>query len=400
MAFYRRPSPLELTYIAQDSTHGSPVVNQYVIEGDGDLSLTEMTHAVHAAARQFPEARLRLLGRGPWRAWHDDGALPRVAEVDARDWDGLSGEAAPCLGAPLNVRTGPVCEVILLRGASLRVLFRTHHGVTDGAGTLFFIRQVFAALRGAPLTAPASCLTEWDVATREPPVAKTVALGGCTPVYRHGSVPWEPGCRWQRFTIDGVPAGLGGKVMAVVAGWARQTGAQRLIFRMPADLRRYLPDDAFTSANCSSALDLEVPVDASPKRMQQAIVTAMRQRQDLATLVPALRWLRWLPLSMLRPNPVVTQKTHAGGRYGYSCTITNLGRLAPDDISGAGFRGTLLFGVPIPLELTPLYIAFIQVGKRTAMHVAIPKALGTADDLASLCEALREALAGNSGTSE
>lgn len=388
MAFYRRPSPLELTYIAQDSTLVSPVVNQYLIEGDGHVSLEALAQAVKIAALAFPDCRLRLKGYGAWRAWHDDGALPGVFEVDGSRWDGLSGDGAPCLGAPLNVRTGPVCEVVLVRGTPLRILFRTHHGVTDGAGTLFFMRQVFAALRDTPVQRPELHVTEWEVASGQPTVSKLVTLGDCEPVFRNATLAWEPGCHWRRFTLDSTPAGIGGKIMAVVARWGRETDISRLVFRMPSDLRRYLPDKAFSSANCSSALDLDVPLDADHKKMQQAIVSAMRNKQDLATLVPALRFLKWLPLAMLRPTDKLKRRIHALGLYNYTCTVTNLGRIDPATLSTADFQCRTMFGVPIPLELTPLYIAFVQVGTSMSMHVAIPRAVGTREDLEELCRRL------------
>jgi hypothetical protein len=385
MAYYRRPSPLELTYLAQDSEQGSPFVNQYIVEGTGSVSLPVLSAAVRLAAGAVPESRLRLQGYWRFRSWHDDGEWPHVLELDASDWDGLSGENAPLLGTRMDPRKGPVCEVALLRGPSTRILFRTHHACMDGAGTVYFIRQVFKALRHEAVIPATSRLTEWDVARMHEPVARDVPLGGCSAPWPHSSPAWSPGCHWRRFMYPGRPSAIGGKMMAVINALAADSNANRVVVRMPADLRRYLDDGEFTASNCSAALDMDITGEHSPKKLQHSIIAAMRQKQDLASIVPAARHLHWFPLRMLKASEALKQKIHAAGSYNYSATVTNLGRLDPEHFSAPGFRCLAMFGVPIPLELTPLTIAFIQYEDNTAIHVSIPAALGSASDLHQLC---------------
>jgi hypothetical protein len=392
MAFYRKPSPLELTYLAQDSTDRSPFVNQYVIEGDGPLTLGELTAAVHHAAAAVPEARLRLRGHWAFRAWHDDGALPAVREVDATDWDGMSGSAAPFLGGPMNVRRGPVCEVVLLRGAPLRILFRTHHACMDGAGTLFFIRQVFTALGGEAPGSPTCKDTEWDVARRFDDVPRQVTLGGCPTPWKATLPAWTPGCHWRRFLYPGRPNAMGGKILAVINALAQEQQAPKVVIRMPADLRRYLEDGQFTASNCSAALDIDITGEHSPKKLQQMIISSMRQQQDLASILPAARQLHWFPLRLLRASDAVKQQLHGAGHYNYSATVTNLGKLDTSQFSAPCFTCTGMFGVPIPLELTPLTVAFIQYEEQTAIHVSIPAALGTPEDLQALSQRISDTL--------
>jgi len=392
MSVYRKPSPLELTYLAQDTAEKSPFVNQYVVEGCGPLTLAELASAVNAAAKAVPEARLRLRGHWKFRRWHDNGPLPAVRETDAHGWDGMSGENAPWLGQPMNPRTGPVCEVVLLHGDPQRILFRTHHACMDGAGTIFFIRQVFNALRGTPVQSPTCKDTEWDVARRLEDVPRQVTLGGCTTPWKATPPAWEAGCHWRRFLYPGRPNAMGGKVLAVINALAEEASASRVVIRMPADLRRYLDDGQFTASNCSAALDMDITGEHSPKKLQQMIISSMRQQQDLASIVPAARHLHWFPLRMLRANDALKAKLHAEGKYNYSATVTNLGKLDPEQFSAPSFRCTGLFGVPIALELTPLTVAFIQYEAHTAIHVSIPAALGTAQDLERLCKRISDTL--------
>ena len=392
MAFYRTPSPLELTYLAQDTAETSPFVNQYVIEGFGPLSLAELVVAVQTAATAVPEARLRLKGYWKFRAWHDDGLMPRVLEMDAGHWDGMSGENAPLLGNPMDPRTGHVCEVALLHGNPQRILFRTHHACMDGAGTIFFIKQVFNALRGDTVVSPNCRDSEWDVARRFDDVPRNVPLGGCHTPWNTQRPEWNRGCHWRRFLYPGRPNAMGGKVLAVINTLAEEVSAGKVIIRMPADLRRYLDDGQFTASNCSAALDIDITGEHSPKKLQQMIISSMRQQQDLASIIRAAKHLHWFPLRMLRASDTVKQRLHGAGTYNYSATVTNLGKLEPEQFSATSFQCTGLFGVPIALELTPLTIAFIQYDQHTAIHVSIPAALGTEKDLAQLCNRISETL--------
>jgi hypothetical protein len=182
---------------------------------------------------------------------------------------------------------------------------------------------------------------------------------------------------------------MGGKVLAVINALAQEASASRVVIRMPADLRRYLDDGEFTASNCSAALDIDITGEHSPKKLQQMIITSMRQQQDLASIIPAASQLHWFPLRLLRASDGVKARLHSAGTYNYSATVTNLGKLDPAQFSAPSFECIGLFGVPIALELTPITIAFIQYEAHTAIHVSIPAALGTEQDLADLCDRIR-----------
>lgn len=392
MAFYRRPSPLELTYIAADKPDYSPYVNQYFAEGEGDLDLASLKKAVAAAAAVVPETRLALKGHWGFRYWDDAGPLPQVSSIDASQWDGLSGTEAPILGARINVWTGPVCEVVLMEGTPRRILFRTHHACTDGAGTLFFMRQVFRFLRGEPLETPNSRITEWEVAQQEGPVEKTVKSGNCRPVFKNMALSYEGGCIWRRFLFPSKPAGIGGKIMSIVTALAKAQDIEKVLFRVPSNLRRYLPKEEFTASNCTGILDIDAAEAKTPQKMQQLIIGAMRNKQDLAMIKPATKWFHWLPFSMLRTNDRFNKAVHEKGVYSSTCMTTNMGMVDYREYECEQFKSVGMFGVPIPLELTPLYISFFQSEQGTWIHLGIPRSLGNEEDLRKLQATITERL--------
>lgn len=381
MAFYRRPSPLELTYLAADTPTYSPYVNQFFAEGVGDLDLQSLAKAVETVAAVMIEIRMKLKGHWRWRYWDSAGPLPHVYSVNAANWDGLSNEGAPIIGAPMNVRSGPVCEIVLLEGNPKRVLFRTHHACTDGAGTLFLMNQVFKVLRGEVPDAPNSCSTEWDVAQQEGPCEKKTPLGSCKPIFRNTQIPPIQGCIWKRVLYKGNASGITGKVMSVLASIASPAEDERLVFRIPADLRRYLPKGQFTASNCSSALDIEIGEDRTPRRLQQAIVTAMRTKQDIALIHPNARFLHWFPLRYLATPEKYRRKAYQENQFPYSCVITNVGVVPLESLSCAQFKCTGAYGVNIPLPLASLSVSFSLCKEGVWISIGIPRAIGTSTDL-------------------
>lgn len=387
MAFYRRPSPIELTYIAADTRTYSPYVNQFCAEGEGDLDLESLQRAVTEVAGFFVEIRMVLKGYLKWRYWDDEGTPPRVYAIDAPEWNGMTSEGVPVVGSPMNVRKGPVCEVILINGSPKRILFRTHHACTDGAGTLYLMDAVFKVLRGERPQPPNSRLTEWDVVQREGHQEKLTRLGASKPVFRNVSAPLDHGCIWQRFHFAGNVSGITGKVISILADMAAADANERFVVRIPADLRRYLPKGEFTGSNCSSALDLEIGQEHSPRKIQHAIIGAMRGKQDIALLHPNARFLRYFPLRMLKTPEKLRKQIYADNRFPYSAIVTNMGEIPMATFScPPRFQASSAFGVNIALPLAPFSISFFHCETGVWGSIGIPRAVGTQEDLARLCE--------------
>ncbi len=387
MAFYRRPSPIELTYIAADTPTYSPYVNQFFAEGEGDLDLASLQQAVAKVAEFFVEIRMVLKGYLKWRYWDDAGTPPRVYAMDAGRWDGMTNIDVPVVGSPMNVRSGPVCEVILLEGTPKRILFRTHHACTDGAGTRYLMDSVFSVLRGETPTPPNCRYTEWDVVKQQGHQEKQTKLGNSKPVFRNLAATLDVGCLWHRIHYTGSPSGLNGKILSVLADMANAQGDERFVVRIPADLRRYLPKGEFTGSNCSSALDLDIGQERSPKKIQQAIIGAMRTKQDIALLHPNAGFLQYFPLRMLKTPEKLRKQIYTDNRFPYSAIVTNMGEIPMATFSAPPrFQAHSAFGVNIALPLAPFSISFFHCETGVWMSIGIPRAVGTQEDLARLCD--------------
>ncbi len=54
------------------------------------------------------------------------------------------------LSETVSLREGPTCEVVIVHGNPLRLLFRSHHNVMDGRGTFVWMKDVLLNLTYFP----------------------------------------------------------------------------------------------------------------------------------------------------------------------------------------------------------------------------------------------------------
>ena len=395
MSFYRTPSPLEFSYIASDLPSGSFMVNQFFVHGEGRIDKATFEYAVRKAADANPGLRLRLKGIWGWRYWDDGGPYPRVEEIHAPDWDGTSSEHCPRLGERIDPRKDPLCQISLIHARQdLYVLFRSHHAIADGRGTLHFMHDVFRVLRGEEPVGSKGRLTEWDIALREERPPRPIVEGGSLPVLKCDKHPGERGCRWQLFSWNGDQNKLTAKLIFALSQMAwEHHGEGKVLWRIPADLRRYMKDDeGFSTANCTGALDMEITPDTSINQIRSKIVKAMRQKEDLSPFAENQKIARWLPGSMFRQSAESLQKLHEGGRYRMTGILSNMGDVGEELFQCEGFTPKSLFGAPIAFENRPIFVGTSSKGKETFIFIGVPKALASQQDLKSFCDLLAERL--------
>ena len=397
MSFYRIPSPLEFTYIAADLPHYSPIVNQFFVIGEGDVEADRLRAALAVAVEANPGFKLRLSGYWGWRRWVE-GLVPTVEELDAPDWDSVTSDNAPLLGNPIDLRHESPCQIAKIRTASgLHILFRTHHAITDGRGTVHLMNEVFRVLRGEAPMGSASKMTEWDIAMREERPELTIAVSDdCLPVIK-GSVREElSGCQWARFDWKGDKNKFAAKMIYACTQLAYQHFDEgRVAFRIPADLRRYMSEEeGFTVANCSGAIDLEVSKDTKLNEIRSQIVRAMRQKMDLAPFRDNHKYAKWLPKAMFRVHPDSLKRMHRQQRYRGSGVISYLGEVNNDMFSCDGFVPFSQFGVPIPFESKSIYVAACSYNDTTNIIIGCPRAACTMTELKAFCQELSHTLDG------
>jgi|GEM_PF-28020 len=395
MTYVRKLSPLERLHAAVGASPETLEVPRWiahVVEGEGELEPERWREAVRIAGAANPGARVVLRGH-LWRArWCESrGSGPRVRVAANCQWDGLGSDGAEVLDAEvLALRNGPVCEVVLMPGATPRVAFRALHAAMDGRGLLHFALDVFRCLRGEEPIGSDSRLTDTELMSAhqggDPPfvVRRWLQPTG-------GPVGGARGNVWRRVDLPGQHPHLLARVALATArhAWLHH-GHGPVRFGIPVDLRPLSPGIRST-ANLTGMACLDVPRWASVPSLE-ASLKAQIARGDHAAVPPIIGAASVIPLDRLDR---ITGRTPDNYRQEqptmHSGALSNMGRVALDDIQGGGFRGRLVFMTP---QLGSLFISLMGCETGAHLAVSVPQIYATGGRLDALCDAIREEIRG------
>lgn len=362
-----------------------PFVNQLVLEGEGTLDVDALRSAV-ATLSAWPVASARLSGSLQRARWLPGGAPLRLRAVDGGGWDGRSGEGAPFLRDPLPVRTGPLCELLVVSGPEPRLVLRTHHAFMDGRGTLELAAALFAAARGeSPDPLVLEGTTDADLARAIGGEAEETPARNCAPpLERKGAAE---GLVWRRVTADLDARGIVPRLAWALAEEADPT--RRCRVDVPVDLRRHAPELRST-ANLTGLLRLSADSHRGrPEPIARLAAELGRRlgRREEAGLPLTVRALRRVPLSLLE-SAVRRGSAEPEALYGATATLSNVGRLDLPALSGAGFEARAGFFVPPGSRQLPLFVALTGGPRGVEICATMPAVFGGEDALAALLDRL------------
>lgn len=399
----RRVSPIERLFIA-NTILNPPFANQLVIEGSGMLDVAQLQRALDTCSAANPGSTLTL-GDGSEPLCWQSGRPPRITRILAPDWDGYSDAAAPFLGAPLDPFSGPTCEILLVIGRDTRtfLIFRSLHAVMDGIGTLSWANDCMSALRRETPVGHASAIIDADVAQRLMPgrTRQRPPADALHPLGRPGPADDRTTFHWQRVTI---PKRLESHVMGVIAATlntlARENAGDdaavrqaRVRFNIPCDLRRHASSEK-TTGNMFSPLFVEMTPDARSDSFGLQLVRQLYERQEV------------IPLSFLEQAAAtgldqwqailadLLEQQHQQGRYQFTATLSQLGRIRSASLSCADFAATSAYFVP-PLADQVCFVACNGFDLHTEIAIALPSRFCHHDGLRVLSTRVRGAAVGH-----
>ncbi|HEX3782771.1 MAG TPA: non-ribosomal peptide synthetase [Pseudonocardiaceae bacterium] len=357
---------------------------QIVVEGTGALDRRSVADAVATAARTCHGSRLTRRGE----RWIDSGRPPETREADGDRIDRSTFRDASALNRPLTGDgEGPMSEVVLLTGARPALVFRVHHAVMDGKGALLWAREVFRALRGEPASGVDSRTTVRDVRHLHgrrsgPPAARPTA----PPPLRGQAALGARGYFFLRRTVNGQHPAVVAKI-AVTLTELCELGTATFI--VPVDLRRHLTG-VDSTAQLSMSMTLPVPRGASWQRVQEMLLTRLRDKQDLAEMPPPMLQgaMDLVPLRVWRTLLSIVDTRSARSRSSLPAfTLTHLGRVELADYSTEKFAATTVYSLPVcGLMITPV-ITIVEVEGRTEIIIS-------GDDMPGLAERATKLLDG------
>lgn len=367
-----------------------PFANQIVLEGHGTLDSRRWEAAVAQACEANPGTRLILKGHWIFSRWVDSGITPRVREVDGSRWDGCGPVGAPFEQEPLPYRTGPTCEVVLLQGDPLRVVFRSHHGVMDGRATLFWAEEIFRVLRGEAPLGSDSRLTELEIAKgiqkkgRTPPPHEFVTPVG--KAYRQ-----EPGVVWRRLHLKGRYRNLVPQCAKLLAQAAWELGEGKVRFGVSVDLRARKPGLRSTG-NLTNLIYLEPTPSMSVGDIAQDLSNQLEQRKD-GMLYWGDRLVRYAPLALIRYSvKKEIADNHKRGLYRTSGLLSNPGKLSLERLACDTFQTQTGFFIPPSQESMPLFIAMAGTSEAVELIFSMSRVLADEGRLEAIMEHIRKGL--------
>lgn len=402
MTKVRSLSPLECTYLAGDRAGRSSMVNQYVIEGIGSLSVLEWKTAIELAADANPGIRLKLKGKWGWRYWDDQGREPRV-KVYSSSWSGENSSGAEFDGQELDCINGLGAEIHLLEGAFPKIIFRSHHALMDGNATLFWIQEVFRALRGEALRGSVATLNEMDIVkAHEQPEPKhfsgpwgAIFLSAginkgdsdCSSSEEYSekhseehSEEWknevgDDNCIWQNMILKNEIDRVLPKTIYFFARRVRALHGEHVktVFRVPSNLRRLLSEEEkYQLGNLVAAIDFEVIPEMEVKDIYKNLLTDLKKKQDLSVF-PKNIWLtKWLPKRFFRRSPVQLHKLQQQGLCDITAIITHVGKVSLSEFSYENFKATNLYALPLPLPGVSISCVFLAHDNGLSLTMSAP----------------------------
>ncbi|MCP4135345.1 MAG: hypothetical protein GY754_30530 [bacterium] len=387
---YTRPlSRSERLWIAADRL-SPPFANQAVLEAfdnTGSFEIDRWQTAVEEASRANPGSRVVLKGVPGFRRWVDSGVTPPVREVNGSTWSGRDPENAPFLREELPAQRGPCCEVLLVRGNPLRVVFRSHHGIMDGRGTMLWMDDIFRVLRGEAPAGSSSRITDVILANSfQDETRKTFPREHSAPTGGAGDTR-EPGSVWKRLTLPGKYSNILGQAVCALAGETRSRAEGVVRFGIPVDLR-HRREDLRSTANLSIAIYVEVPTGATPGEISEDIAMQLEQRRD-GVLTGSGGLLKFLPLWLIRKGAQrVISAQHRQGLYGLTGIISNVGKLPVHRYRGGGFEACCGFFIPPSIESIPFFMSLTGSPQGVELVATVPATLASEGRLDAVLEGI------------
>lgn len=435
MVYSRRISLADLGYACMGcrSTDKHQIINQLVIEGQGEVDEASLRSAIALVTESTPACRMVIRGKWGLKYWCADGPMPTLRVVTS-DWNGEYSEDADFLDTAMDVFNGPVTEIIQVVSSKTYFVFRVHHAVMDGVATLEFAQNFFRALKGeVPETIQADTIAE-DLEVRKvsksrsklkPESKRRVLPEALTPL---GQVPQE-GKRgreriWHRVSLaHPLPFHdlmILPKIMVELASIARRNamdaekgdgvgghGTNNVRMHVPVNLRRHIKSENVVAkkvaANLVGQMVLDIDEEESGRSLAKKFNAKLAENDEVANKagICMVNFIRWIPFGLLErlAKQVINRKIRQRKKYVFSGTVSSIGYVDLDDYSTQSFLANSVFGIPIPVVSSPLFAAVCSNRNGTEILLGANVLMAGNDRLLNLGEELKFRLSGRSGSS-
>ncbi len=379
--YVREISQIERAYLIAAMQGASPLI-QTVVEGPGTLDHQALVEAVEVATRANPGLAVTRYSK----VWRGGGPVPPVVVDPHRTpgaGDRTSGAENPALGAengetgdgefdapffhrPIDVASGPICEVGLFPGERTRVVFRVSHIATDGRGLQQWMADIFRVLRheepvGAPSTVDDTHFLALAGPARPAPGASgtdqdpsdTLATSFASILNPAGApapdLTPEPALWVRRF----LPMQASAMTARIAAGVSRHLRGDAGRMIVPVDLRRH-DRSVRSTANLSAQLLLDVRREDSWRRLHLELLGALKRKREVELLGRDFR----------RTNPFANTLDDCCGprdsRFACSMIVSDHGQVDLDRFRTGEFTPDRFYTLPMLVPYAEMFISSCQ----------------------------------------
>jgi len=389
--YTRKLSASDLLSVAHNRV--SSFNNQFIFDGDGVLDKAKWVAAVETASAAHPGSRLILKGYPFASRWVDSGKTPRVREVDGSKWSGYDLDGAPFLMDQLSPTEGPTCEVVLVQGSPLRVVFRTNHGVMDAGGTLLWALDIFRALRGEPVVGSTSALNDEEFLKTlpKPEVEReNLSKSNITP---GGKVQGDDqGFVWLRKVIPGRFRNLQSQIIYLSAREAWKHSDGPVVFSISVDLRRHMPPGTVATAFLSKMIYIEIKPEYTVEKISELLKKNLNEKRDL--IYSSLnRLFFFVPIRLINYlYQKISKRMHNAGRYLASGIVVNMGVIPLEFFTGGGFNPSAIYAIPPLMDIIPFFIGVGVYGKDVVVVITMHKGLASNGRIEAIMDSITSQL--------
>jgi amino acid adenylation domain-containing protein len=381
--FRRKISPYERLYWGGQKVV-PPFVIQVFVEGEGTVPLSELELAVAQASQSCPGAR--MIARGKF--WEDQGQTPPVRVVPRNQYDGFHLNEIPALRESLDPVQGPTCEVLFIPGEKPVLIFRAFHGVMDGRGVLFWIQEVFRALRGEPLRGATSSLTDVELVAQLGYEKRRRKLSFQSEFPLRSPSFSDRSFFWKRRTLPGKHPALVAKLASAAAAFSQR---DQIRWMVPVDIRHHDPKLQST-ANLSLPIFLDVQKGDSWEVLHERILKSLAQKQELS--FDGSEWaLSKIPVRGIEAFVRAALRIqHQRERYLASGVLSHLGKIELKDYSGGDFFARTVYSLPVHVGFAPLSFVATECPDHVELTVSCSTGSGLEKEMDGLLEQITERL--------
>ncbi|MFN8576509.1 MAG: non-ribosomal peptide synthetase [Candidatus Sericytochromatia bacterium] len=377
--YYKKESNSERFYQVCEKI-SPPFCLQMLVEGKGDLTLEQLEEAVNQVSNVNQGTRLILKKVGLKKFWFDSKTPPPVKLVDEKyfyDFDInntiINNSKNIYFYNRLNVENGNTCEVYLIKGKKIKVLFRALHSVMDARGLLFWAEEVFRYLNNNPLLGTNTKISDIDYYKKffQKEKIKKVPLESRSPSPLGKTKGNDKHYVWARKKIYGNYSTLVSQLAYLLTQESYKHSDRPVSFMITADMRNK-ENNFQTTGNLSSPIYLNINKDLSWLDIYKQIIYSFKENID-KQVDKIEDLIHFMPVNLLSTLlKKYLEVLYKKDSYLFSVAISNVGKIDTNNFCFKGFICENIIFLPVDIPAFSISLICVELPDSIELLLSAP----------------------------